>query len=102
MMGDMGPRPRRMTPALLQKIMTLCASANSVLAVFQLQDVLDLDESLWRPDPKADRINVPGTLSDLNWTWRMPLAVEDLAGRTVLSRRLRDLVQARRGPRSGS
>ncbi len=42
----------------------------------------------------SDRINVPGTVGDHNWTWRLPWAVEDLgqqpdaARAAALSRRL--------------
>ena len=38
-MGEKGACPRRMTQPLLQKIMTFCAAANSILVVFQIQDV---------------------------------------------------------------
>ena len=64
--------------------------------MFQLQELLDLDPELWSPDPRADRINVPGTVADTNWTWRMPLTTEALAGRTGAAERLRELVQRRR------
>ena len=64
--------------------------------MFQAQDLLDLDENLWAEDPGADRINVPGTVNDQNWTWRMPLGIEELAGRRVLGGKIRALSAARR------
>ncbi len=94
-MGGAGPCPTRMTRALLEKLLTWCAGAASLLCVFQVQDLLDLDESLWAADPKGDRINVPGTVNDTNWTWRMPLPVEDLAGRTELAKRVTTLTRSR-------
>jgi 4-alpha-glucanotransferase len=87
-----------MTPALLEKILTSCCGAGSILCMFQLQDVLDLDEALWASDPRDSRINVPGTVTEQNWTWRMPLSIEALAERTGLSERIRSL-SARRGAR---
>jgi len=99
-MGEIGPCPVRMTVGLLQKIMTYCASANSIIAVFQIQDILDLDESLWRPDPKMDRINVPGTMTESNWTWRIPVEIEKLSEKPVLSRRLAHIMEARHAPRA--
>jgi len=66
--------------------------------MFQLQELLDLDPELWSDDPRTDRINVPGTVADTNWTWRMPLAIESLAGRTGLADRLRAMVARRRRP----
>ncbi|HTO23012.1 MAG TPA: 4-alpha-glucanotransferase, partial [Spirochaetia bacterium] len=94
-MGGTGPCPPRMTLPLLQRVLAHCASARSRLCVFQLQDLLDLDESLWSADPRADRINVPGTVNDTNWTWRMPVRVEDLGDRPALSSRVAALTRSR-------
>jgi 4-alpha-glucanotransferase len=66
--------------------------------VFQLQELLDLDPELQSSDPREDRINVPGTVADTNWTWRMPLTIESLAGRTALAGRISSMVAARRRP----
>ena len=84
-----------MNLALLQRVLAHCAGARSLLCVFQLQDVLDLDDSLWSPDPKEDRINVPGTVNDTNWTWRMPIRVEELEGRPALAQRVSALTRSR-------
>jgi 4-alpha-glucanotransferase len=64
--------------------------------MFQVQDLLDLDEELWAADPGTDRINVPGTVTDQNWTWRMPVSVEELSRRTGLSKKIRTLADGRR------
>ncbi|MGO9307527.1 MAG: 4-alpha-glucanotransferase [Spirochaetia bacterium] len=95
-LGETGPCPPRATLPLLEKIMTHCGRARSLLCVFQVQDLLDLDENLWASDPKTDRINVPGTVTDENWTWRMPLLVGELSKRTALTARVRALCAARR------
>jgi 4-alpha-glucanotransferase len=95
-LGETGPCPPRMTLPLLETIVAHCGRARSLLCMFQLQDLLDLDENLWAPDPKADRINVPGTVTDQNWTWRMPLAVGELSQRTALAGKVRALSAARR------
>jgi len=95
-LGESGVCPAHMTPLLLEKIMEHCGRARSLLCMFQAQDLLDLDKDLWAPDPKADRINVPGTVTGENWTWRMPLAVEELSGRTALAGKIRALAAARR------
>jgi 4-alpha-glucanotransferase len=94
-MGGTGPCPPRMTLPLLQQVFAHCTRARSRLCVFQVQDLLDLDESLWAPDPKADRINVPGTVNDTNWTWRMPVPVEDLENRAALGERVKALTGSR-------
>jgi 4-alpha-glucanotransferase len=91
-----GACPDRLTSEVHAAIVERCLGSRSRLCVFQLQELLDLDPELWTPDPRADRINVPGTVADTNWTWRMPLTIESLAGRTGLTDRLRALVNGRR------
>jgi 4-alpha-glucanotransferase len=92
-----GSCPERMTRELLEKILAHCCDAASVLAMFQVQDILDLDEGLWSAHPSADRINVPGTLNDWNWTWRLPAPIEELSSREQLCHTVRSLVERRRG-----
>jgi 4-alpha-glucanotransferase len=88
--------PDRLTPDVHAAIVERMLGARSMLCMFQLQELLDLDPDLWTPDPRGDRINVPGTVADTNWTWRMPLTVESLAGRIGLADHLRALVEGRR------
>ncbi len=91
-----GACPERLTSEAHAAIVERCLGSRSRLCVFQLQELLDLDPELWSEDPRDDRINVPGTVADTNWTWRMPLTIESLAGRTGLTERLRALVNGRR------
>ena len=95
-MGEKAPCPPRMTLQLLERVLAHCAGARSRLCVFQVQDLLDLDETLWAPDPREDRINVPGTVNETNWTWRMPVRVEELAGRAALCGRVKALTGKRK------
>lgn len=55
-----------------------CAKASSALFVNPLQDYLYLDDSLYLEDENAERINVPGSVNDFNWTYRIPLSIEKL------------------------
>jgi 4-alpha-glucanotransferase len=95
-MGGSGACPPRMSVELLERAIAHCLDARSLLCMFQIQDLLDLDETLQAPDPKTDRINVPGTVSDFNWTWRMPLRIEELMERRSLTQRLRRMIEPRR------
>ena len=94
-LGGKGDCPARMTSGLLEIIVRQCRGAGSLLTIFQLQDLLDLDEKLWAADPRTDRINIPGTVSETNWTWRMPLSLEELRARAPLSARIRAIVETR-------
>ena len=95
-LGEKGPCPSRLSRELLHRVLSHCAGARSRLCMFQVQDLLDLDEALWSEDPRTDRINVPGTVNDHNWTWRMPLSVETLAARPALVQRVTQLTAIRR------
>lgn len=88
--------PDKMDGELLRDILELCLDSDSLLCVLQLQELLDLDEGLWSNDPREDRINVPGTVDDTNWTWRMPITIEALSGRGPLLARLKALAGPRR------
>ncbi len=96
-MGLSGPVPETLDAALLKRIIGRLMECGSLLCVFQLQDLLDLDEANWRADPTEDRINVPGTVTEFNWTWRMPFPVEELSRRAELIREIRGLTDARKG-----
>lgn len=98
-LGATGPCPARMTGDLQRLIFSQCLGAGSLLCVFQIQDILDLDQELWSPDPRTDRINVPGTVNNQNWTWRMPLSLGELLARGSIAERLRTLVEPRRARR---
>ncbi len=44
-----------------------------------LQDWLSMDKKLWLSDAVSERVNVPGTVSEFNWTYRMKDSVEKLS-----------------------
>ncbi|HXW05636.1 MAG TPA: 4-alpha-glucanotransferase [Vicinamibacterales bacterium] len=70
-----GLRGRPFTPAsayspeVRDALLDVLYAARSGLLILPLQDIFG-----WR-----DRINTPALVSDENWTWRLPWAVEDLS-----------------------
>ena len=64
-----------------------------------LPDCLALDPQLRPDDPADERINVPGTPSQHNWNWRMPVGVGELSDYSQWSRRVAALI-ARRAQRA--
>lgn len=50
----------------------------SVFTILSIRDWLDLNGDWHSRDPLDDRINLPGTVSEHNWSWRMPLCLEDM------------------------
>jgi 4-alpha-glucanotransferase len=56
-------------------------AAPSRLVIIPIQDLFG-----WR-----ERINLPGTVGPANWSWRLPLAIEDMINDPALAARLAQL-----------
>jgi 4-alpha-glucanotransferase len=58
---------RAYTDEVREAMLDLCAGAESDLAILPLQDILGI----------PDQVNVPGTVSPGNWSWRLPFTLEE-------------------------
>jgi 4-alpha-glucanotransferase len=67
--------PRVYNPGTAKIILTKVASSSSRFRVFQIQDLLHLSAKWYAPDASSERINVPGTYNEFNWTYRLPAAI---------------------------
>lgn len=85
MLGMDGPCPERFDPATAREVYRGALNSGSRIVVFALQDLLALSPEIIHDDPDQERVNVPGTYNDFNWTWRMPLTLEDLQSATNLN-----------------
>ena len=68
---------RKVTAKTLRKIMDKHLDSPSKWNIYPLQDLLDLDEKNWSPNPVDDRINVPANAKN-QWKWRMRMSLESL------------------------
>lgn len=66
--------------------------APAMWAIFQLQDLLGMSETLRRDDPDEERINVPA-ISQYYWRYRMHLTLEQLLKEDAFNNELRDYIQ---------
>jgi 4-alpha-glucanotransferase len=87
------------TPGTARTILKAVASAASRFRVFQLQDLLHLSPKWYDADPAAERVNVPGTNNDFNWTWRMPAAICEIADDTELVNAVKELSTVKKAVR---
>lgn len=85
------------TPELAEKILLACADVNSLWCIHPLQDFLYMDINYWLPDPKDERINVPGCVNDFNWTYRMPCLIEDLEKNSELIEKIKMIAKKHDG-----
>ncbi|MEM1092971.1 MAG: 4-alpha-glucanotransferase [Bacteroidota bacterium] len=90
--------PAVMTPALVEAILQHQLDGAAKLVFFQLQDWLALDASLYLLSPDDERVNIPGTTNDFNWTYRMPVTLEHILTADTLNATASRLAQ--RGDRS--
>ena len=67
------------TPELAQTILKVSSTSASQWFIPPLQDFLYMEKSFWLPKASDERINIPGTVTAFNWTYRMPCTVEELS-----------------------
>ena len=68
---------RKVTAKTLKKVMDKHLDSPSKWNIYPLQDLLDLDEKKWSPNPMDDQINVPANAKN-QWKWRMKMNLEAL------------------------
>lgn len=71
--------PKIYNPGTAKIILSKAASARSRFRVFQIQDLLHLSNKWYAEDPAQERVNVPGTSNEFNWTYRLPARIEEIA-----------------------
>jgi 4-alpha-glucanotransferase len=76
-LGLPGEAPAGATPEIVRAVVKQHLMSPAMWSIFQLQDLLGMDNQLRRPEVAAERINVPAT-PDYYWRYRMHLTVEQL------------------------
>lgn len=95
-LGFEGERPAELSAELAAEVISRILTTNSAICMFQIQDFFALSDDLRSRDPADERINIPGTTTEFNWSYRLPTRLEDLVDDTVLNAKIRDLVETRR------
>ena len=72
------------TEKTARAILQAAASSASLWNIHPLQDFLYLQKKYWLADAKDERVNVPGLVTEFNWTYRMPASVEELSDNKIL------------------
>jgi 4-alpha-glucanotransferase len=71
--------PKIYNPGTAKIILSKAVTARSRIRVFQIQDLLHLSNNWYSENPADERVNVPGTVNDFNWTYRLPAPVHVIA-----------------------
>ena len=74
-------------------------SAQTAAAWFinPVQDWLSLNKKYWQKEAQDERVNIPGTVSPFNWTYRMPVSIETLDADEKLNSSIRQIVEKHSG-----
>jgi 4-alpha-glucanotransferase len=83
--------PKVYNPGTARIILSKIAASSSRFRVFQIQDLLHLSKRWYAADPASERINVPGTANDFNWTYRLPALMSELSKDEDLIRAVSEL-----------
>ncbi|MDR2575554.1 MAG: 4-alpha-glucanotransferase [Treponema sp.] len=71
--------PKVYNPGTARIILDKIATARSRFRVFQIQDLLHLSNKWYSQDVATERVNVPGTCNEFNWTYRLPASIGEIA-----------------------
>ena len=91
-----GKAPEKLTPPVVRDILAHVFSSNSMFCILPVQDYFALSSTLSEIPAEEERVNIPGTVGGNNWTYRLPLTVDDLETFTALNSEIRKLVDTRR------
>ena len=87
--------PRVYNPGTARIILSKIASAASRFRVFQIQDLLHLSSSWYASDPGSERINIPGTLNEFNWTYRLHAELSTILKDEELVRAVKEIAKTK-------
>ena len=91
-LGETGPAPAQCDPGINEKVIRQHLESPAMWSIFQLQDLLGMEESLRRPEVDAERINVPAIVK-YYWRYRMHLPLETLARADKFNGMVKNLVR---------
>jgi 4-alpha-glucanotransferase len=91
-LGLPGDAPAQCTPAINRVIVEQHLFSPAMWSIFQLQDLLGMDEQLRRQNPADERINVPADPNN-HWRYRMHLTLEALMQARSFNGQLKGLIE---------
>lgn len=85
------------TPEIAEFILSSLASCKSALLINPLQDYLFLEHSFYLENEDDERINIPGSVNTFNWTYRIPVTIEEMSGNKGLLNKIKTIVETHDG-----
>ena len=82
-----------LSPEAAHFVLKKAALCQSVFFINPIQDYLYLDGSFYAQDETQERINIPGTVSSFNWTYRIPTTLEELSANDKLKAMISEIAR---------
>ncbi|MEP7144566.1 MAG: 4-alpha-glucanotransferase [Ferruginibacter sp.] len=92
-LGHYGTSPFFCEAKINKEIVIQHLYSPAMWSIFQLQDIMGIDETLRRADPNEERINIPANPKHY-WKYRMHLRLDDLMNKKEFNKELRTYVTA--------
>lgn len=80
-------------PKIANYVLQNSALTNSAWFINPLQDYLYLDQKYYLPNAQDERINIPGSVNDFNWTYRIPCEISELSSNQNLIKKIKTIVK---------
>ena len=87
-----GQAPASCEPWIVHTILSQHFYSPAMWAIFQLQDLLGMDENLRSDNPAAERINIPANPKHF-WRYRSHITLEKLVNATDFNEKIRNMVR---------
>jgi len=81
------------SPEIAENYLKAVARANSVWCIHPLQDFIAMNKNYWLQNPSNEQINIPGSVNEFNWTYRIPVSVETLEKDSDLIGKINEIVK---------
>jgi 4-alpha-glucanotransferase len=92
-LGQWGNAPYFCEPWIVKIIILQHLYSPAMLSIFQLQDLLAMEQAFRPESPSEERINIPA-IAQHYWRYRMPFTLEHLIKEKAFNHELRDFVAA--------
>ncbi len=80
------------TPETARYLLSRIAQTASSFCIHPIQDFLALGAAYYSGDPEQERVNIPGSVNEFNWTYRLPATVEELSQDKDLQAAIKEVV----------
>ncbi len=83
------------TPETARYVLEAMLHTSSLLFILQIQEIFALNPELRTDNPGEERINLPGTVTNSNWSYRIRIPLEELREQTEFNRQVSKLFARR-------